>query len=308
MRGNPRPRPKEPDGRPAQDRRRRQVDRPGAGHPLCPPLVHRHPRPAEELLDQRRGAGRRVRGRDGLRRQLDHGLQRDRGVGHDRHARRIHLQDPAVAAGGQGRGPIVLRRRDPVARALRGRPALRAPSRPRAGRVDGLRQLLRRSRARVLLFPQPEGRERPGAGGARRGRLLRPHHSRRRLRRAPRDGARAGAARDPRRVHAPRGRALAARDRHALRRRAEDGGRLHDLPHHGQGVRHEVRLARHLHAQAPVRGERLRHAHPPVALQGGRGTRSTTPTTSTSSRTSARPTSPASSSMPARSARCSPSG
>ena len=59
-----------------------------------------------------------------------------------------------------------------------------------------------------------------------------------------------------------------ARDRHALRRRAEDGRRLHDLPHHGQGVRDEVRLARDVHAQAAVRRERLGHAHAPVALQG----------------------------------------
>ena len=59
-----------------------------------------------------------------------------------------------------------------------------------------------------------------------------------------------------------------ARDRHALRRRAEDGRRLHDLPHHGQGVRDEVRLARDVHAQAAVRRERLGHAHAPVAVQG----------------------------------------
>ena len=109
--------------------------------------------------------------------------------------------------------------------------------------------------------------ERP-AGDPRRGRLLRPHHARRRLRRAPRDGARARAARHPRRVHAPRGRPVAARDRHALRAGAEDGRRLHDLPHHGQGVRDEVRLARDLHAEAAVRRERLGHAHAPVALQG----------------------------------------
>jgi hypothetical protein len=60
---------------------------------------------------------------------------------------------------------------------------------------------------------------------------------------------------------------LAARDRHALRRRAEDGRRLHDLPHHRQGAGAEVRLARDVHAQAAVRRERLRHAHPPVAVR-----------------------------------------
>ena len=106
-------------------------------------------------------------------------------------------------------------------------------------------------------------------GGPRRRRLLRPHHARRRLRRAPRDGARARAARHPRRVHPSRGRAQPARDRHALRRRAEDGRRLHDLPDHGQGVRDEVRLACHVHAQAALRRERLRDAHPHEPVQRG---------------------------------------
>ena len=63
---------------------------------------------------------------------------------------------------------------------------------------------------------------------------------------------------------------LPARDRHALRGRDEDGRRLHDLPHHGEGVRDEVRLARDVHAKAAVRGERLRHAHASVAVLGGK--------------------------------------
>ena len=99
-----------------------------------------------------------------------------------------------------------------------------------------------------------------------------------------------------------------ARDRHALRRRAEDGRRLHDVPHHGQGVRDEVRLARDVHAQAAVRRERLGHAHAPVAVPRRRATRSTTPTTRTSCPTSARRSSPASCATRARSARSSPSG
>ena len=49
-----------------------------------------------------------------------------------------------------------------------------------------------------------------------------------------------------------------ARGRHALQGRARDVRRLHDLPHRGQGVRDEVRLARHLHAEAAVRRERVR--------------------------------------------------
>ena len=192
-----------------------------------------------------------------------------------------------------GRGAHVLRRRHAGPRALRGRPAPGAPAHARARRGDGLHELLRRPRARVLLLPQRAPRERR-AGGAGRGRLLRPDHARRRLRRAPRDRARARAARHPRGVHAPRGGPVAARDRHALRRRAEDGGRLHDLPDHGQGVRHEVRVARDLHAEAAVRRERLGDAHAPVALPRRARTPSTTRTTSTTSPTPARRSSPAS--------------
>ncbi len=167
-----------------------------------------------------------------------------------------------MAPGGAGRGADVLRRDHARAHALRGRPAPRAAPRARARAGDGLRHLQRGARARVLPVPRL-----PLDGGARRGRLLRPDDARRGLGRAPRDGAGAGAAGDPRRVHPPRGGALPARDRHALRGRAEDGRRLHDLPHHGQGVRDEVRLARDVHAQAAVRRERLGHAHPPVAVQ-----------------------------------------
>ena len=75
-------------------------------------------------------------------------------------------------------------------------------------------------------------------------------------------------ARHRRRVLAPRGRALAARDRHALRRRPADVRQRDDVPHHGQGDRDEVRRLRDLHAEAAVRRERLGHARAPVALHG----------------------------------------
>ena len=121
----------------------------------------------------------------------------------------------------------------------------------------------RRPRARVLPVPRH-----PLDRGARRGRLLRPDDARRRLRRPPRHRPRAREARHPGGVLPPRGRPEPARDRHPLRRRAEDRRRLHDLPHHGQGVRAQVRLARDVHAQAAVRRERLGHAHAPVAVPG----------------------------------------
>ena len=151
-------------------------------------------------------------------------------------------------------------------RALRGRPALRDAARARAREGDGLRRLLHRARAGVLLLPAGRAERRPAAG-ARQGRLLRPHDARRGIRPAPRHGAGAGAARHPRRVHAPRGRALAARDRHALRAGPGDGRQRDDVPHHGQGDRDEVRRLRDVHAEAAVRRERLGDARAPVAVR-----------------------------------------
>jgi glutamine synthetase len=100
---------------------------------------------------------------------------------------------------------------------------------------------------------------------------------------------------------------VTARGRHALRRRAEDGRRLHDVPHHRQGVRHEVRLARDVHAQAAVRRERLgMHTH--LSLFSDGATPSSTRATRTTCRTSGRRSSPGSCATPASSARSSPSG
>ena len=49
---------------------------------------------------------------------------------------------------------------------------------------------------------------------------------------------------------------------------ALDDGRPHGhLPADRQGDRDQVRDLRDLHAEAPVRAERLRHAHAPVALR-----------------------------------------
>ena len=190
--------------RAAHDRRRRQGARRGARHPLHPLLVHRHPRPAEVVLDQRRRARRRVRGRDGLRRLLDHRLQRDRGVGHDRDARPVDVRGAAVAPGGAGRRADVLRR--PHARARRPTRATRATScaaRWSAPSAMGFDTFNVGPELEYFLLQATSTVDR----GARRGRLLRPDDARRRLRRAPRDGARARAARHPRRVHPPRGRA-----------------------------------------------------------------------------------------------------
>ena len=155
-----------------------------------------------------------------------------------------------------------LRHRHARREAVRRRPALRPQAGDRAHAVDGLRHLQRRPRARVLPL-----RGRQGHGSARRGRLLRDDRARRCLGAPQRDDHRARVDGHPDRVRPPRGRAVPARDRHALLERARHG-RSHDhLPPGGQGDRQEGRLPRHLHAEAAVRRERLGHAHAHVALQ-----------------------------------------
>ena len=75
-----------------------------AGRRERPLLVHRHRGAPEELRDHAfRDRGRAER-RHGLRRLVDHGVQRDRGVGHGRDPRSGHVPADAGAAGrGEGR-------------------------------------------------------------------------------------------------------------------------------------------------------------------------------------------------------------
>ena len=207
--------------------------------------------------------------RDGLRRLVDHRLQRDRGVGHGRDPRSRELPAHAAAAR-RARAPDRrerrahdLRRRHARRRAVRGRPALRPAQGARPHEEHGLRRVQRRPRARVLPV-----RGRQGHRDARRGRLLRDDRPGRGHRGTQRHDPRARGGRHPDRVPPPRGRALAARDRHALRGRARDG-RLHDhVPADREGGRRLARLLRDLHAEAALRRERLGHAHAHVALQG----------------------------------------
>ena len=122
------------------------------GGRLRSPLVRRHRGAAEELRDHHRGAGGGARGRHGLRRLVDHRLQPDRGVGHDRDPRSAHVPGDAVEDGrAQGREDD-LRRRDAGWQAVRGRSALRPQAGARADADDGLRHVQRRPGARVLLL------------------------------------------------------------------------------------------------------------------------------------------------------------
>ena len=75
----------------------------------------------------------------------------------------VDVPHPALAARGQGDRPHVLRRPGARRRALRGRPALGHAPRARAHAGDGLRRVLHRARARVLLLPLRRDRRRPAA-------------------------------------------------------------------------------------------------------------------------------------------------
>ena len=218
-------------------------------------------------------------GGDGIRRLVDHRLQPNRGVGHDRHARPGHLHGPAVA--------------DRAGTRATSRGVFCDVLRPGGEPYEGdPRFVMRRALARAeemgfdtynigpelefFYFGERRGRRGRGADDPRQGRLLRPDDARRRVGSAPRHRQRAEGGRDPGRVHAPRGRALAARDRHALRRGPADVRQRDDLPDRGQGDRQPARRLRDVHAEAAVRRERLGDAHPPVAVRGRARTRSTT--------------------------------
>ena len=135
----------------AQDRRDDVMASRGAGHPLHPPMVHGRPGTDGVVLDRRRGARRRVRGGDGLRRLLDDGVQRDRGVRHGRDAGPDDVRHDPWRAEDEGGG--VARMFADVQTPERGPTrATRATSSaaPSSAHRDGLRPVLRRPGARVL--------------------------------------------------------------------------------------------------------------------------------------------------------------
>ncbi len=115
-----------------------------------PFLVHGHRGAPEELCDHAVGARLGARRRNGVRRLVDHGLQRDRGVGHDRDPRPVHVPPDADTRGrGEGRTHD-LRCRHAERRALRGRPPVRPPARASANGLPGVRHVQHRAGARVL--------------------------------------------------------------------------------------------------------------------------------------------------------------
>ena len=67
-------------------------------------------------------------------------------------------------------------------------------------------------------------------------------------------------------------------DRHEIWHPDQDGRQLHALQVHHQERRPAPQQGGYLHAQAALPGQRLRHAHPPVPVEGWATTCSSTPT------------------------------
>ena len=203
-----------------------------------------------------------------LRRLGDRGSDPLLRVGPARPPRPDDVPDPAVARRDRPDRAHVLRHHDPRRTAGRGRPAPRAEALARQG---GRRRLhvLHAPRDRVLpaevLVVRTRG---PRAGRLRR--LLRQRPRRHRARLPPALGADARGPRHLGRVQPPRGRARPERDRPALRRRAGHGRQHHDVPHRDQRGRDRAGRLRDVHAEAPRRQARQRHAHAHVAVRGRR--------------------------------------
>ena len=175
------------------------------------------------------------------------------------------------------------------------------------------RQLKRAADMGLDFYVGPEleyfyfkARRRPRAH--RRGRLLRRPARRPRQRPAQADDAHARQARHPHGGLAPRGRAVAARDRPALRRGPGHGRPGHDLAPHRQGGRGPQRRA--TRPSCPSRSTASTAAACTSTSRCSAATRtpSSTATTPTTSPTSPRGSSPGSCATCARSARSSTSG
>ena len=253
------------------------------------------------------GARRRLRGRDGLRRLVDHRLQRHRGVGHDRDARSIDLRGAAVAARGQGRGAHVLRRRD--ARAA-------SPTRATRATCSGARSSAPSRWASPNFYVGPEleyfyfRNARPENGVPEildEGGYF--------------DLTTLDAGSDVRRetvlaleqlgIHVEYTHHEVGPSQHEIDMRYADALKMADDCMTYRITVKEYAMKYGWHATfmpKPLFGENGSGMHTHQSLFKGGATPSTTPTTSTTSPTSARRSSPASSGTRARSRRCSPSG
>ena len=265
-----------------------------------PPLVHGHRGAPEELRGHAPGARGRARRRDGLRRLVDHGLQRDRGVGHGRDPRSGDVPAHAREASYKV-GRMICDVVTPDGEALPGDPS----------------HVLRLALERMEAWASTPSTSAPSSstsssrttrdGDPGRGRVLR-HDDMDAASDLRHDtvGALEAMGIPIEYVHHEVGPSQHEIDMQFL---TPLHGRPHDhLPARGQGDRQEGRLPRDVHAEADLRGERLGDAHASVPLRATARTPSSTPTTSGASRTSARASSPGSSATPARSRRSSPSG
>ena len=213
-----------------------------------------------------------------VRRQLDRGLhahRRERPVPQAGHG---HLRrDPLAArpwharrrpAGQPRHGASDLRRLHAQRRAVRGRSALH-PQAPARARQEARLHLERRPGARVLPVPTREDGELKPLPHDEAGYF---DFSTDLARRSPAGhGQRARGLRHSRRGRPPRGGARPARDRLPVRRRPAHGRQRGDLQVHAEGDRPAARPVRDVHAQADLRHQRLRHAHPPEPVAHRQG-------------------------------------
>ena len=198
------------------------------------------------------------------------GFNADRGVGHGRDPRSDDVPDHAAAVDEHGHelgakvGRMICDVVKPDGVPVRGRSALRAAARRSSGwRSSGFDTFNIGPELEYFLFEDGKGTKTLDEGGYF---AMTAQDAATEVRNDTIAGARVG--RDPDRVPPPRGRAVTARDRHALRRRARDGRQDDHVPARRQGGRRLARVLRDVHAEAAVRRERLGHAHAHVAVQG----------------------------------------
>ena len=165
----------------------------------------------------------------------------------------------ALAARGAGRRAHVLRRADARAHArTRATRATCCAARCSAPRAMGFDTLQRRPRARVLPLPrQQEHRGRSTRAATSTSRRSTPAPTC-----AARPSSRSSSSASTSSTPTTRSARASTRSTCATREALKMADDCHDVPHHGQGVRDEVRLARDVHAEAAVRRERVRACTP----------------------------------------------
>jgi hypothetical protein len=218
---------------------------------------HRHPRPAQVVLDQCAELDDAVRGRDGLRRLLDHRLQRHRGVRHGRHARPATFAVLPWRPEAQGVGRMFCDVLTPERTPYEGDPATSCAALSSAPRRWASTPFNVGPELEYFLFKDNKSTEVLDEGG---------YFDLTRSTPAPTCAARRSSRSSSWGIHVEYTHHEVGPSQHEIDMRYANALKMADdcmtVSHHGQGVRHEVRLACDVHAQAALRRERLgMHTH-----------------------------------------------